>query len=392
MTTATGLARVAEMIRGDRFARAKELRAAGKLVFGYICCFAPLEMMTALDIVPVRLLGDPNEPQTEADKHVENIMCSFIRSVFDIDMKGRFSFLDGLIVPHSCDSVCMTWSIWPYFNDSRAFRYFLNVPHSASEVGEELMCAALADWKKKMEAFTGKELTDEALRDAIRRHNYQRALLRRVYDFRKENAPRITGTEVKNLLIAVMSLPVDEGNQLLEEVIAELEARPARAPKGPRVLVYGPAMDNDFIDLAEECGAEVVVDDACLGTRFFVDDVDTELEPYTALSRRYLGESKCPRTYRRPAEDNLAPGQTYDYDEDIEMRLGHLTRYAREWNADGAIFYVIRFCDSHGFDIPDARDSLKKNGIPVLVLEGDYGLVKEQLKTRIQAFLEMLDQ
>jgi len=243
-----------------------------------------------------------------------------------------------------------------------------------------------------MEALTGKELTDEALRDAIRRHNYQRALMRRVYDFRKENGPRITGTEVKNLLSAVMSLPVDEGNQLLEEVIAELEARPARTPKGPRVLVYGPAMDNDFIDLAEECGAEVVVDDACLGTRFFVDDVDVELEPYTALSRRYLGESKCPRTYRRPAEENLAPGQTYSYEEDIELRLGHLTRYAKEWNADGAIFYVIRFCDSHGFDIPDARDSLKKNGIPVLVLEGDYGLVKEQLKTRIQAFLEMLDQ
>ena len=30
--------------------------------------------------------------------------------------------------------------------------------------------------------------------------------------------------------------------------------------------------------------------------------------------------------------------------------------------------------------------------VPVLVLEGDYTLVKEQLKTRIQAFLEMLDQ
>lgn len=392
MDAVKGLARVEAMIAGDRFARAKELRGQGKHVFGYVCCFAPVEMLTALDIVPVRLLGDPHESQTEADKHVENIMCSFIRSVFDIDLKGRFSFLDGLVVPHSCDSVCMTWGIWPYFNDSRSFKYFLNVPHTADDIGEELMSHALADYKKKLEEFTGKELTEAALHRAIVQHNRQRALLRNLYDCRKESAPRVTGTEVKKILMAVLSLPVDEGNDLLEEILADVKARPARTPNGPRILVYGPAMDNDFIDLAEECGAEIVVDDACLGTRFFMDDVDETIDPYLALNRRYLGASKCPRTYRRPDENKLAPGQTYDYDEDIELRLGHLTRYAKEWNADGAIFYVIRFCDSHGFDIPDARDSLKKNGIPVLVLEGDYALVKEQLKTRIQAFLEMLEQ
>lgn len=392
MSETKGLARVNEMLSTDRFARAKELRAAGKHVFGYVCCFAPLEMLTALDIVPVRLLGDPDEPQTEADKHVETIMCSFIRSVFDIDLKGRFSFLNGLVVPHSCDSVCMTWGIWPYYNDSRAFQYFLNVPHSATETGEELMGHALQDFKKKLEQFTGKTLTEEALRSAIVRHNRQRALLRELYDLRKDPVPPITGTEVKQVLIAVMSLPVDEGNALLEEVLAEVRTRAPQKAGGPRILVYGPAMDNDFIDLVESCGAEVVIDDACLGTRFFSADVEEGIDPYLALNHRYLRDSKCPRTYRRPPEEELAPGQTYNYEEDVELRLGHIAKYAKEWKADGAIFYVIRFCDSHGFDIPDARDSLKRHGVPVLVLEGDYTLTKEQLKTRIQAFLEMLDQ
>ena len=44
MSETKGLARVNEMLSTDRFARAKELRAAGKHVFGYVCCFAPLEM------------------------------------------------------------------------------------------------------------------------------------------------------------------------------------------------------------------------------------------------------------------------------------------------------------------------------------------------------------
>ena len=387
-----GLVRVQEMLATDRLARAKELRQEGKHVFGYVCCFVPLEMLTALDIVPVRLLGDPNEPQTEADKHVETIMCSFIRSVFDIDLKGRFSFLDGLVVPHSCDSVCMTWGIWPYYNDRRAFKYFLNVPHSATDTGEELMSHAIQDFKEKLEKFTGKILTEDALCSAIVQHNRQRALLKELYNLRKEPAAPITGTEVKQLLIAIMSLPVDEGNALLEEVLDDVKNRAPRKAVGPRILVYGPAMDNEFIDLVESCGAEVVIDDACLGTRFFSADVEDCIDPYLALNRRYLRDSKCPRTYRRPPEEGLAPGQTYSYEEDVKLRLGHMEKYSREWKADGAIFYVIRFCDSHGFDIPDARDALKRHNIPVLVLEGDYALTKEQLKTRIQAFLEMLDQ
>jgi bzd-type benzoyl-CoA reductase N subunit len=392
MDNANGLGRVKAMTDDNRFDRAKELRAQGRHVFGYVCCFVPLEMLTALDIVPIRLLGDPNEPQTEADKHLENIMCSFIRSVFDIDIKGRFSFLDGLVVPHSCDSVCMTWGLWPYYNDSRAFKYFLNVPHVVNEVGEELMAGSLIDFKKKLEEFTGKELCDSNLRKAIVLHNRQRALLRTLYEYRKEDCPRVSGTEVKQVLIAVMSLPVTEGNTLLEEVLSDIKARPVAKAKYPRIMVYGPAMDNDFIDLVEECGAEVVIDDACLGTRFFMADVKEKTEPYLALNHRYLAESKCPRTYRRPGEGTLSPGQTYDYDEDIELRLGHISDYAKKWNAAGAILYVIRFCDSHGFDIPDVSDSLKKNGFPVLVLEGDYTLMKAQLKTRIQAFLEILDQ
>lgn len=176
MDATKGLAKVKAMVAGDRFARAKELREQGKHVFGYVCCFAPLEMLTALDIVPVRLLGDPNEPQTESDKRLEQTMCTFIRSVFDIDMKGRFSFCDGLVVPHSCDSVCMTYSVWPYFNNNYGFNYFLNVPHVVNKAGVEMMATSLQLFRKKLEEYTGKELTDEALKDAIKRHNVQRGL------------------------------------------------------------------------------------------------------------------------------------------------------------------------------------------------------------------------
>lgn len=385
-----GIAKASYMAEENRFVRAECLAAEGRHVFMYMCGFVPLEMLTALDIVPVRLFGDPKEPQTEADKHVENIMCSFCRSAFDLDLKGRFDFADGIIVPHSCDNVCHLWNIWTYFK-GKPFEYFMNMPHVVCEAGSYLLNEFLCHFKGKLEEYTGEELTDEKLKYAIRRHNHLRQALRELYELRKEKSPRISGKEIHDVLIAVMSLPVEEATTLVREVACEVKARPARTVLQPRIMVYGPAMDNNFVEIVEACGADVVIDDACTGTRYFARDVKEDKEPFQALARHYFDESRCPRTYRRPPDDDVEPGKSYDYDEDMRLRFGYIADYAKEWEADGVILYVIRYCDTHGFDIPDLREYLQKNGIPVLSLEGDYTPVEQQLKTRIQAFLEMLD-
>lgn len=391
MKQLTGLKKAAYMEETDRFYRACELREEGKHVFLYMCGFVPLEMLTALDIVPVRLLGDPQEPQTEADKHVENIMCSFCRSCFDLDLKGRYDFADGIIVPHSCDNVCHIWNIWTYFK-SRPFEYFMNMPHVVCEAGEYLLDEFIAHFRKKLEEFAGQELTDEKLSAAISIHNRLRQKLRNLYELRKEQYPRISGKEIRQVLIAVMSLPVAEGIELVEQVIDEVKSRPVVQDDRPRIMVYGPAMDTTFVDLVEECGANVVIDDACTGTRYFATDVDGSLPPAKGLAKHYFNDSRCPRTYKRPPDEDSAPGESYDYDADMKLRFGYMVDYAREFSVDGVILYVIRYCDSHGFDMPDIRDYLKKSGFPVLPLEGDYAPSKGQLLTRIQAFLEMIDE
>ena len=46
-----GLDRVQELSQ-DRMAYAREMAAQGKKVIGYFCCQTPVELMTALDLVP----------------------------------------------------------------------------------------------------------------------------------------------------------------------------------------------------------------------------------------------------------------------------------------------------------------------------------------------------
>ena len=74
----TGLKKAAELYR-YRSKRARELKKEGKTVFGYFCCYPPIELLTALDITAVRVLGDMDEPVTEADEYLPPVMCIFCR-------------------------------------------------------------------------------------------------------------------------------------------------------------------------------------------------------------------------------------------------------------------------------------------------------------------------
>ncbi|MFC1535283.1 2-hydroxyacyl-CoA dehydratase, partial [Thermodesulfobacteriota bacterium] len=56
----------------------------------------------------------------------------------------------------------------------------------------------------------------------------------------------------------------------------------------------------------------------------------------------------------------------------------------------GAVYTVQRMCDSHGIDYPAIEDSLKAKGVPMLKLEMDFGMPTGQLRTRLEAFIEML--
>ncbi len=77
-----------------------------------------------------------------------------------------------------------------------------------------------------------------------------------------------------------------------------------------------------------------------------------------------------------------------DYDRRIEFILDT----AKRASVDGAIITYNKFCDLHGVEAVSQRTDLEKAGIPVLVLEKDYGSQADtgRIKTRVQAFLERL--
>ncbi|MBM3150014.1 MAG: 2-hydroxyacyl-CoA dehydratase, partial [Chloroflexi bacterium] len=143
-----------------------------------------------------------------------------------------------------------------------------------------------------------------------------------------------------------------------------------------RILVMGNVVDRpDLFNLIENGGADVVAADLCTAMRHFDYLVEEDAEePYLALARGYLNRPGCARMTG------------------VEERLADMMKLAKDYAVDGVVYTSVKFCDQHLSDAPYFAEKLKEAGIPILFLENDYTWSTiGQLKTRVEAFIEMLD-
>jgi bcr-type benzoyl-CoA reductase subunit C len=368
----------------DYGARAKELKEEGKKIIGYICSFVPLEIITAAGCIPFRVRGNIYEPVTKGDTLLETIVCPYYRNIFDLLVKGKYDFLSGLVIPHGCDSMVRSFSTWSYSLPYSYF-HFVNIPTVCDDASFEFFHEEVNTFRKSLRDFTGKEITHDDLAEAIGFYNEHRDKVRALYEFRKADPPLISGAELTMALTVGSSLPIGESNTLFDQVLAEIPRR-GKSPvkKGPRIFMDGACLDNiELIKLVEELGGNVVADTICNGARDHFPKTDVGGDPVDALSRRYLERINCPKTYRK--------NKTGTFEGDIASRFGDIGAYTKEFRVEGAILYVYKYCDPFGFEVPARKAYYQSIHVPLLSLEDVYSSgTMGQLRTRIQAFLEMI--
>lgn len=84
------------------------------------------------------------------------------------------------------------------------------------------------------------------------------------------------------------------------------------------------------------------------------------------------------------------------YNGPYERKTAMITKLAKEMRADGVINFCHWGCKQSSGGVFQLREALKEAGIPLLVLDGD-GIDRQnshdgQIKTRLEAFLEVLNQ
>ena len=373
----------------NRSQRVKELKAGGKTIIGYPCVYVPLEILTALDLVPYQTCGDIEEPVTEADRALPSSFCPVMRNCLDCALKNRDDFLDGMVTIHSCDPQEKTARVWESYTNYPYF-HFIDMPITVRPEALEYFESQLNDFGKTMETFTGRKLSKDKLESAITFHNRQRSLVRELHELAKPSPPRISGTEIIQVLKALTSLPVVEGNDLLAEVISEVKNR----DKGPekksaRLLIWSTILDDTDIMQVFEAKANVVMSESCGGIRAYRSEVKFTTDPLEGLADYYLNEITCARTFRQ-----AIIGETRkNYTRDLQSRFGYLKGIVKEWRIDGAIILLVRYCDPFAFEIPSLKDYFDSIGIPSTYIEYDYTIgALAPLRTRVEAFLETISQ
>jgi benzoyl-CoA reductase subunit C len=373
----------------NRPQKARELKAAGKKIIGYPCVYVPLEMLTALDLVPYQTCGDIKEPVTEADRALPHSFCPIMRNCLDCALKGRNDFLDGMVTIHSCDPQEKTARVWESYTNYPYF-HFIDMPITVRPEALEYFRSQLNDFRKTLEAFTGKRLSKDKLEAAIKSYNLQRSLVRELYELTKPSPPRISGTEIVQVVKALTSLPVSEGNDLLTEVSGEVKGRTdGPRKKSARLLIWSSALDDADVMRVFEDKANVVMNESCGGIRAHRAAVKSMDDPLEGLASYYLNEITCARTFRQ-----ATPGETgKDYARDLQSRFGYLKGIIRDWKINGAVMLLVRYCDPFAFEMPSLKDYFDSLGVPSTYIEYDYTTgALAPLRTRVEAFLETISQ
>jgi bcr-type benzoyl-CoA reductase subunit C len=356
------------------YARDWKARTQSRIV-GYFCSYAPEEIIWAAGALPYRILGG-GRTMARADAHLQAYACSLVRGALDDALAGRLDFLDGTVFPHTCDSIQRLSDIWR-LNTGFDVHLDLVLPVKLNtRSAEQYMLAVIKKFHTDLEAGLEVDITERDLKKAIDTYNQIRSDLRRLYALRSRQPAPISSSDLHAIVKASMVMDRGELGERLVEICEGLDAHKAESgiKKIPLVLSGGICSMPDIYRHIEDAGGTVVGDDFCTGSRYVEGTMEVQDEPLHAIAQRYYRRINCPAKHR-----------------DCFSRGDHLLKIVENARARGVIFVLLKFCDPHAFDFPYLKDFLERAGIPGLLLEiEEYQISTEQLKTRLEAFIERL--
>jgi len=361
-------------------------------VIGWFCIDFPEEIPISFGLTPLRLMPPPGA--IIADSLLDTNFCPYIKANLSHAYAGDYSFLDGLVLANTCDGMRRLFDGWKKFART-PFRHLFDLPRLTTAVSKEFYRRNVLKLIAHMEDFFSLKMEEQKLSEAIRLTNRTRFLLRELYKIYNEDPGSVGYRLVQQCCRASAILPKTRVNKLLEELITKCRPSralrtPARKCRGdaseaghnnkrgdsvrPRILLIGNILENSEVaPFIESCEAQISYDDLCTGSRLFHDSIAEDCPPLDALCEHFANKVPCPRM------------------KDVDRRLNHVMNLVKEYKIDGVISYTQKFCDPYLYDIPLIKASLKRALVPFLSIETDYSQrISGQLKTRIKAFLEMI--
>ncbi len=371
-------------IHGVRPAELIEHQQKGGKVFGTFCVYVPDEIIFAAGGIATGLCGGSQFWVPGGEKVLPANTCPLIKASVGARLDGTcpfFQIADMYIGETTCDGKKKAWEI---LNQDVPV-YVMDLPQMKREKDLQAWEEEIKSLMQKVEEVTGNKITIEVLAENIKLINKKRNALARLYALRKTSPVPISGKDA--LLITQIAFYDDPGRftDQLNLLCDELDKRVSNGEgvfpaDAPRIMITGTPMaipNWKLHHVVETLGAAVVVEELCTGVRYFENPVDQSGssldEQVQYLAERYM-KTNCACFTPNPG------------------RIEDIMRLAEEYRIDGIIDCNLQFCGLYSTESYLVQQAVKKAGIPVMHIETDYSEQDfEQMRTRVEAFLEMLE-
>lgn len=353
----------------------------GRKAVGCYCLYSPVELIVAANAIPLPLCGTKNDPVAAAEEVLPRNLCPLIKSSFGfaaLDSCPFFRFSDMIVADTTCDGKKKMFELMQAYKKV----HVLQLPQNQN------LATSLDPWraevetmKKEIETLTGVTITTAKIHEAMDLLNRERDAKKALMDLATMKPSPIKGSEIITILFKVGFLADKEkGIRLMNTMVDHYtkKARNGESPyteKTPRILISGVPMgvgSDKVARILEESGASVVGFENCTGYKqvFTVEKTD---DPMDVLARQYLS-IPC---------SVMSPNQG---------RLDLLDQMVRDFKVDGVLDLTWQACHTYNVESYSVEKHLRDtHNLPLLHLETDYSdSDTEQLRVRIQAFLEML--
>jgi benzoyl-CoA reductase/2-hydroxyglutaryl-CoA dehydratase subunit BcrC/BadD/HgdB len=376
---------------GQREKEIREFKAKGGHVIGYGCMMAPVELILAAGAIPIRIDSGFYTPSKIGDRVVPVEVCPVVRSMVGLTMAELhpfFNLCDVVISPNTCDGKTKVFEIL-----SDAFPIWeMNVPRTKdTPQARAYWLEQIKEVKEKLEKLTGKIVNKNTMRSAIATTLKATEASRRLQDIRKNSPSVITGRDA--MLVEQMTFFDDisrwteKTNLLCDELEQKLKENLTVAPQDtPRILLTGSPMIwpdcwkiPNLIEEAKPAGL-IVADELCSGDRVFFDPVGVDEgskdDLLKAIAERYILPCTCP---------------CFTSEKGNQDRIDKLQTLVKDYKISGVIYHVIRGCHLYAMEYMRLKRLFDKENIPIYYLDTEYSREDSgQMKTRIEAFIEML--
>lgn len=368
--------------RRNSFIKVKELKEQGENIVGIFCTFTPVEIIRAAGATAVSLCGTSSEPIIDAEAHLPKNLCPLIKSSygFALTQKCPNSYFSDLIIGETtCDG---KKKMFEYLAELKPV-HIMQLPqtvhrdHAYSVWRNELIFL-----KERLEKEFNVQITEEKIKEEIKKRNEERRVLQEFYSLGKLCPPPVTGYEMKQVLLgSEFTLDKEDQNKKIRNIMDKLKKEYEQGVRkvsgnAPRILVTGCPLGGTIektVKTIEDSGAVVVCFENCAGVREKARLVDETIDPYDALTDKYLNVG-C---------SVMSPNTN---------RMEMLEELIDEYKIDGVIEIILQAC--HTFNVESHRVKkvvANEKKVPYMRIETDYSQTDTgQIRTRIEAFVEML--